>query len=193
MRCDYCYNADIVFAKKGQYSAMDIIAFLQTRQNLLDGVVLSGGEATLHPLTVLCEEIKKLGFKIKLDTNGSNPTLIATLLQNKLVDFIALDYKAPKSKFTAITHTKLYENFSQTLDFLIMNNYPFEVRTTLHDDLLDVYDINEIIEDLYQRGYVKTYYIQQFLDTKSTISNLHSPVKKLDKSQLSKSIKIEFR
>ena len=193
MRCDYCYNSDIVFAKEGQYCAVDIIEFLQTRQNLLDGVVLSGGEATLHPLAPLCEEIKKLGFKIKLDTNGSNPSQIATLLENKLIDFIALDYKAPKSKFSTITHAKLYDNFSQTLDFLITGNYPFEVRTTLHDDLLDVCDINEMIEDLYQRGYTKTYYIQQFLDTKTTISNLHSPTKKLNKSQLSKSIKIEFR
>lgn len=105
MRCDYCYNKDIVFAKEGKYSCNDILEFLKTRVNLLEAVVLSGGEATSHDLIPFCKEIKKLGFKIKLDTNGTNYELVKELLDLELLDFIALDYKAPKSKYKAITHS----------------------------------------------------------------------------------------
>ena len=72
MRCDYCYNKDIVLAKNGSYNLHDVINFLKNRVGLLDGVVLSGGEATKHDLVELCKEIKELGYKIKLDTNGTN-------------------------------------------------------------------------------------------------------------------------
>ena len=89
MRCDYCYNKDIVFAKNGVYSYNDVIDFLKTRVGLLDAVVLSGGEATLHELVLFCKEIKKLGFLIKLDTNGTNPHAIKNLLDLNLLDFIA--------------------------------------------------------------------------------------------------------
>ncbi|HFQ61604.1 MAG TPA: 4Fe-4S cluster-binding domain-containing protein, partial [Epsilonproteobacteria bacterium] len=79
MRCDYCYNKDIVFAKNGTYSLNDALAFLETRRSLLDGVVLSGGEASLQELIPFCKAIKKLGFSIKLDTNGTNPELVKEL------------------------------------------------------------------------------------------------------------------
>ncbi|MGE3613975.1 MAG: anaerobic ribonucleoside-triphosphate reductase activating protein, partial [Sulfurimonas sp.] len=100
MRCDYCYNKDIVFAKDGKYSYDDILDFLKTRVGLLEAVVLSGGEATSHELLPFCREIKKLGFKIKLDTNGTNFSTIKELLDANLLDYVALDYKAPKDKFT---------------------------------------------------------------------------------------------
>ena len=75
-RCLYCYNDDIVYTKEGRYSFDDILKFLKTRVGLLDAVVLSGGEATVHNLVPLCKKIKELGFKIKLDTNATNLKLI---------------------------------------------------------------------------------------------------------------------
>ena len=193
MRCDYCYNSDIVFAKSGAYSYNDVLAFLKTRQNLLDGVVLSGGEASSHELVEFCKEIKKLGFKIKLDTNGTNPLQLSRLLELDLLDFVALDYKAPEEKFTKITHSKKYQEFSQTLDILIGSQIEYEVRTTLHSDLLDVEDLNKIIKDLTKRGYNKTYYIQKFLDTSTTIASLKKPLKSIDTSKLLKDIPILYR
>ena len=192
MRCDYCYNPDIVFAKEAQYSYGDILEFLKKRQNLLDGVVLSGGEASLHNLLPFCKKIKELGFKIKLDTNGVNPTLISTLLEERCIDYIALDYKAPPSKFTTITHSKNFESFSQTLNLLIEKNFNFEVRTTLHEDLLSVDDINSIISDLHNRAYRGNYYITPFVETK-TIANLQAPSLKIDKSQLLNILPVFFR
>ena len=193
MRCDYCYNKDIVFAKNGNYSYEDILEFLKTRVNLLDAVVLSGGEATSHDLVEFCQAIKKLGFKIKLDTNGTYFQRVKELLELGLLDFIALDYKAPEDKFTKITHSNRYDEFSKTLDLLIKSSIDFEARTTLHNDLLNSNDINSIIEDLVHRGYTKNYYIQKFQDTGANIANLSLASKTFDTSLLSDKLKIIWR
>jgi len=193
MRCNYCYNKDIVFAKNGKYSYDDILDFLKTRVNLLEAVVLSGGEATSYDLVLFCRKIKELGFKIKLDTNGTNFLHVKELLELNLLDYIALDYKAPKAKFTQITHSNKFDEFSKTLDFLIGGTIEFEVRTTLHSDLLSVDDINEIIVDLKSRGYKNRYYIQEFLDTGVNIGDIKAPSKKLDRSLLCSDLEITFR
>jgi len=193
MRCDYCYNKDIVFSKNGVCSYNDVLEFLKTRVNLLDAVVLSGGEATSHELVEFCKEIKKLGFLIKLDTNGTNPHIIRELLDLGLLDFVALDYKAPKDKFLQITHSNKYDEFSDTLDLLLACEIEFEVRTTLHYDLLNENDINTIIKDLSQKKYTKKYYIQEFLDTGINIANLEKPSKSFDKTKLLDNIEIIWR
>jgi pyruvate formate lyase activating enzyme len=193
MRCDYCYNKDIVFAKEGKFSYEDILNFLKTRVNLLEAVVLSGGEATSHNLIEFCKEIKKLGFKIKLDTNGTNFKQIKELLELNLLDYVALDYKAPESKFTFITHSNKFYEFSKTLDLLLESSLEFEVRTTLHADLLSEADINEIILDLTKRGYKAPYYIQEFRDTGTNIGNLKTSKNRFDKLLLHTNIEIIFR
>ena len=193
MRCDFCYNKDIVFAKDGEYSYSDVLEFLKTRVNLLDAVVLSGGEATSHELVEFSKEIKELGFLIKLDTNGTNYNSLKELLKLNLLDFVALDYKAPKNKFTQITHSKKYDEFSSTLDLLIHNSVEFEVRTTLHNNLLNVDDINSIINDLHVRGYKNKYYIQKFLDTGINIGNIKTSSAVFDASKLSNLLEIVWR
>ena len=193
MRCDYCYNKDIVFSKEGRYSYIDILKFLKTRVGLLDAVVLSGGEATSHSLVEFCKEIKKLGFKIKLDTNGTNFLEIKKLVDLNLLDFLALDYKATKLKFSKITHSNKYNYFSKTLDFLIDASLNFEARTTLHNDLLNEDDINEIIDDLKSRAYKGKYFIQEFLDTGINIANISLSKKKFNKSLLSNKIEVIWR
>jgi len=193
MRCDYCYNKDIVFAKDGVNSYMDVLTFLKSRKKLLDAVVLSGGEATSYNLVEFCQEIKKLGFKIKLDTNGTNFLHVKELLELNLLDFVALDYKAPKDKFTQITHSNKYDDFSKTLDMLIKGSCDFEARTTIHNDLLQVDDVNKIINDLKSRGYNKKYYLQEFLDTGINIADIQAPKKIFNKSLLSDDLEIIFR
>jgi len=193
MRCDYCYNPEIVFAKSSAYSLMDALEFLKTRVGLLDAVVLSGGEATLHNLVEFAQEIKKLGFLIKLDTNGTNYESVKELLDLNLLDFIALDYKAPQYKFTSITHSNRYEEFSQTLNLLIHRNINFEVRTTLHYDLLNESDINLIMEELKQRNYKGIYYLQKFVETKANIGNLKNPSYNFNIKLLSNEIKLQWR
>jgi len=193
MRCDYCYNKDIVFAKSGKYSCNDVLDFLKTRVNLLEAVVLSGGEASSYELVPFCRKIKELGFKIKLDTNGTNFLHVKELIELDLVDFIALDYKAPEAKFTQITHSNKFEEFIKTLDFLIGNKVDFEARTTVHADLLSSDDVNEIILDLKNRGYKNSYYIQEFLETEKNIGDLKKPKKRLNRSALRDDLNVVFR
>ena len=148
MRCSYCYNGDIVFSK-GKQSLDEALAFLQRRVGLLEGVVLSGGEATLfRGLAEFCRKIKALGFKIKLDTNGTNPQIIKALMDEELLDYVALDYKAPAAKFYAITKNQNFAHFEESLELLMHTNIDVEVRTTLHSDLLNEDDINAIASDL---------------------------------------------
>ena len=193
MRCVYCYNKDIVFGE-GEKSEEEAIAFLKSRIGLLEAVVLSGGEATLYSdLVAFCKKIKQLKFKIKLDTNGLKPETVQELVENKLVDTIALDYKAPKEKYFEITKDKHFDSFSKTLNFLIQKQFPFEVRTTVHSDLLRVEEINRIIKDLYKRGYRGTYYLQPFVFTENTIGKVKEEKNPFDESQLSNELEVVWR
>jgi len=193
MRCDYCYNKEIVFAKSGNYSLYNVITFLKNRVDMLDGVVLSGGEATNHDLVPLCQEIKKLGFKIKLDTNGTNSKQVQTLCELDLIDYIALDYKAPSYKYQEITKSTQFHEFEKTLQYLIDYDINFEVRTTIHSDLLNENDINNIIKDLQNKAYNKTYYLQKFLPTDNNIGNLNSALNQFDESKLITDIETVWR
>jgi pyruvate formate lyase activating enzyme len=193
MRCVYCYNKDIVFGE-GKISEEEALAFLDSRVGLLEAVVLSGGEATLYgDLVEFCKKIKQKKFKIKLDTNGLNPEMIRVLVENRLVDYIALDYKAPKEKYYEITKDKHFDSFSKTLNFLIQKQFPFEVRTTVHSDLLRVEEINRIIKDLLKRGYSGTYYLQPFVFTENTIGKVKEEKNPFDVSQLSHELKVVWR
>ena len=193
MRCVYCYNKDIVFGE-GKITEEEAIAFLQSRIGLLEAVVLSGGEATLYnDLVAFCKKIKQLKFKIKLDTNGLNPEMVQVLVENRLVDYIALDYKAPKEKYFEITKDKHFDSFSKTLNFLIQNQFSFELRTTVHSDLLRVEEINRIIKDLLKRGYRGTYYLQPFVFTENTIGKIQEEKNAFDTSQLSNELKVVWR
>jgi len=193
MRCVYCYNKDIVFGE-GKSTEEEAIAFLQSRIGLLEAVVLSGGEATLYDgLVAFCKKIKQLKFKIKLDTNGLNPQMIQELVEKGLVDYIALDYKAPKEKYYEMTKDKHFDRFSTTLNFLIQKQFDFEVRTTVHSDLLRVEEISRIIKDLIRRGYTGTYYLQPFVFTENTIGRVKEEKNPFDRSQLSSELEVVWR
>ncbi|MCJ7766249.1 MAG: anaerobic ribonucleoside-triphosphate reductase activating protein [Thiovulaceae bacterium] len=193
MRCQYCYNGDIVLSK-GKRSLNDALGLLQKRVGLLDGVVLSGGEATqFGGLASFCRKIKTMGFKIKLDTNGTHPQMIKELIEENLLDYIALDYKAPEAKFYEITQNRSFSKFENTLELLLKEKVVFEVRTTLHSDLLDENDINDIVHDLERRGYSGTYYIQNFVKDIETIGALCNPEMRFDKSRIASKLAIEYR
>lgn len=174
MRCLYCYNPDIVLGK-GKLSFQETLKFLKTRVNLLDGVVLSGGECTLHKNIIkLIVEIKKMGLLVKVDTNGAKPKMIEFLMKEKLIDYVALDFKAPIDKFKSITKSNLYSNFITSLKLLISNTTPFEVRTTLHSSLLIQNDIQNMIDVLEELNYSGIYYIQNFVNDAKTLSELEN-------------------
>jgi len=185
MRCLYCYNPEIVLGK-GSLTFEKILSFLQTRKNLLDAVVFSGGECVLNKKIIsLISEVKKMGFLVKIDTNGSSPEVIQELLNNKLVDYIALDYKATQAKFQAITQSNLYDSFERTLDLLLQTKIPFEVRTTFHSQLLSEDDLREMIQFLERKNYVGSYYIQYFKNNVETLAKLERSRNTIDCKKLS--------
>lgn len=163
MRCPYCHNPQIVKGK-GRGDIGQVFDFLKKRAGLLDGVVLSGGEASAYPgLPDFITQVKKLGYAVKLDTNGLRPDIIDDFLRRGFLNYIALDYKAPPHKFKKVTGVDKYNEFTKTLDLLCAQKaVPFEVRTTVHTDLMDEDDVNAIIHDLEQRGYVGLHAIQNF-------------------------------
>ena len=192
-RCLYCYNDNIVYTKEGKYTQNDILDFLKTRVGLLDSVILSGGEATIHNVIPICKEIKKLGFKIKLDTNATNLKQIKELINLNLLDYMAIDFKAPKYKFKDITGVSIYNNTIKTIQYLIDINFNFELRTTINSELLDENDINEMIKVIKDLNYKNTYYLQNFLETPSNIGNILKS-RDIDKSKIdSQGLIIEYR
>ncbi len=163
MRCPYCHNPQIVKGK-GRGDVGQVFDFLKKRAGLLDGVVLSGGEASAYPgLPDFITQVKKLGYAVKLDTNGLRPDIIDDFLRQSFLNYIALDYKAPLHKFKKVTGVDKYNEFTKTLDLLCAQKaIPFEVRTTVHTDLMDEDDVDAIIHDLENRGYQGRHAIQNF-------------------------------
>lgn len=192
MRCEYCYNPEIVLSR-GSISCETLLEFLRTRQGRLEAVVLSGGEPTLYKgLFDLAQEIKQLGYKIKLDTNGSSTHTLDRLIQHNLLEYVALDFKATRDKYESITHQPLYDNFITSLELLLQSDIPFEVRTTLHSDLLNEEDINAMIHQLAQRGYNAPFYIQNF-QASNNLGNLEAPKKEFNRDAIKSPFKIVYR
>ena len=180
MRCAYCHNVEIVLAKP-IITESKAISFLKSRIGLLEGVVLSGGEPTLYKnIVTFAKKIKELGFLLKLDTNGLKPKVIKTLIKKSLIDYVALDYKAPKNKFKKITKNSSFDKFSKTVDILVKSGIDYEIRTTIHSELLNEEDIEKIIKDLQQRGFNKTFYIQNYSDIENSFEKLSPQKERVD-------------
>jgi pyruvate formate lyase activating enzyme len=198
MRCQYCHNPQILKIKQ-RVQHEKVYAFLKKRAGLLDGVVFSGGEASIWPgLPSFINIVKNMGFAVKLDTNGSRPDVVKDLLNKNLVDYIALDYKAPRHAFKGITGINKYKQLTKTLEILCsQNDVEFEIRTTVHTSLMNESDLNEIIIDLKEHNFRGTYYIQNVrLDNnRPTLGNLTVQERILDTSllQAPKDFDLEFR
>lgn len=172
MRCTYCYNPEIVLGK-GKLSWDDVREFLLTRIGLLDGVVFSGGECTIHPQIIpFAREMKAMGFEVKIDTNGSKPEVLKNLIEENLVDFVALDFKGMPGNYWRITRSHLFKPFEQSLKILLGSPVRFEVRTTVHPDLLNYQELNEMEKWLRDTGFSGTFYLQLFRGDKETLGGL---------------------
>jgi len=193
MRCPYCHNPDIVFGKN-EKDFNEVLSFLKKRRRVLEGVVISGGEPTNDKnIFFICRKIKELGYEIKIDTNGSNPKTIKRLIEEKLVDFIALDFKASRKKYEKVTGKDFFEKTLESLKIINESEILFEVRTTVHTDLLDEKDIEEISEILKDIGCRGNYFIQNFVDSGKTLRKLPPQKRILDISSLNLSFNAGYR
>ena len=168
MRCPFCHNASLVVRADEQqpYNIEELLAFLKNRFGLLDGVAITGGEPTLWPgLHDFIAEVKKIGYEVKLDTNGTRPEVIKKLVADKLIDYVAMDIKNCREKYGATVGFD--ENYDLTpiddsIAFLMEGNVDFEFRTTVTRQFHTTEDIVKIGEWI--RGDEK-YFLQQFKDS----------------------------
>ena len=177
-RCPWCYNPELVLPERiennSKITKRDFFDFLKFRKNLLDGVVICGGEPTLNnDLPIFCKNIKKMGYLVKLDTNGSNPEMIKNLIDEKLIDYIAMDIKAPKGKYVQATGLKssylekLLKNIEKSINILKQEDIDYEFRTTMIPKLLGKKDIIEIVRWI---GPAKKYCLQNFQGERDTVN-----------------------
>lgn len=184
MACGYCHNPELVKGKLAKLPPRQVFDFLESRKGLLEGVVLSGGECTLSPaLPEFAATLKAQGYLVKIDTNGTNPDMLERLLAENLVDFIALDFKAPEGKFVAVTGSGQYDRFARSLALLCRAGVPVEIRTTVHADQLDAEDINGMMDVLSGFGFKGRYFLQRFRDG-VTLGNLAAPRRAFEVSAL---------
>ena len=165
--CGYCHNPDLLNSKKDIYSTDVFFEFLDKRKGKLDGVVITGGEATLQPdLIPFIKEVKSRGFLVKLDTNGYRPEVIEQALP--LIDYIAMDIKAPLKKYSEITKVDINtEKIKQSIQLIMASSVSYEFRTTVLKSQLNYTDFEEIGE-LIQNA--ERYYLQKF-EAKTAIND----------------------
>ena len=165
-RCGYCHNAELIeFSLKSKFGYNEFFEFLETRKGKLDGVVITGGEPTLQSsLRDFIIRIKSLGFEVKLDTNGTNPEVLGKLLSENLLDYIAMDIKAPWEKYSKITGIDVnIENIKKSVEMIMTSGVNYEFRTTVIKSQLGFEDFEKIGKQI--RG-AKKYYLQKFEPSK---------------------------
>ena len=147
LRCPYCHNPNLVLNRsQDTYSEDDVISFLVNRKGI-QGLVVSGGEPTIHSgLESFLRKVKtSRDIPVKLDTNGLLPDVVELLIREKLVDYVAMDIKAPWTKYGEVGVKDIIP-ISRTLDILRLTKIPFELRTTCSKKMLTEDDIEQIIE-----------------------------------------------
>ena len=167
-RCPFCHNASLVIRAEEQeiYDNAEIMAFLKKRQGILDGVAITGGEPTLMSgLYSIIEEIKCLEYAVKLDTNGTRPDVLRRLVNDGLVDYVAMDIKNCREKYAltcGLHETYDLSKIEESKNFLMEGRVDFEFRTTVAKPFHEESDFVKIGEWL--QGSEK-YYLQQFKDS----------------------------
>ena len=165
-RCPFCHNRSLVFLNENdsEIDVEDIFDFLKTRNRILDGVCITGGEPLLHKgIRAFIERVRKLGLKVKLDTNGSNFNMLKQLVEDGLVDYVAMDIKNCPEKYAMTIGLENYDltEIEKSKNFLLEGKVDYEFRTTIVKQFHEPEDLKKIGEWI--RG-AKHYYLQNFED-----------------------------
>jgi len=184
-RCPWCQNPELVLPEKikksPKISEKDFFNFLEERKGFLEGVCITGGEPTIHKdLPNFIKKIKKLGFAVKLDTNGSNPRILKNLIKKKLIDYIAIDVKAPLKN----------PDIKKSVEIIKNSSLDYEFRTTVVPTVHNKEDIIKIARELSKPtrlrqgfGGQRKYYLQNFRPEK-TIDPKFKKIKPFNQKQL---------
>lgn len=171
-RCPFCHNASIVVDPVNEISQEELMAFLVKRKGVLDGVCITGGEPTIYDdLYELIRNIKELGLLVKLDTNGTNPKAIRRLVEDKLVDYIAMDIKSSLSGYGKAVGIAGYDtsNIEESVRYIMECGVSYEFRTTLVKNIHTLDDMRGIVGLI---GGAKAYFLQSYKDNDETIEKV---------------------
>ena len=182
-RCPFCHNSELFMGKPEKLMEDEaFFAFLKSRKGLLDGVCVSGGEPTLcKSLPEFMKKIKELGFLVKLDTNGSNPSMVKALTEDGLVDYIAMDVKNSPAMYAQTVGLEKMDlaPIEESLRLLIGGETPYELRTTLVDQLhhaAAIQDMGVWVGGLVPGKRAKKWFLQSFVDRNTVLfENLSAP------------------
>ena len=165
-RCPFCHNRSLVFLNENdsEISTSDILDYLETRSKVLDGVCITGGEPLLHKgIRTFIEKVRSLGLKVKLDTNGSNFAVLKQLIDDGLVDYVAMDIKNSPEKYQETIGLQGYDlgEIEKSKNYLLENHVEYEFRTTVVKEFHDIADFENIGKWI--KG-ARHYYLQNFED-----------------------------
>lgn len=180
-RCPFCHNASLVthIDKETFLQVDEVLDYLKKRQGLLDGVVITGGEPLLQDgIEDFIAEIKALGYSVKLDTNGSFPEKLISVVEKSLVDYVAMDIKNSKAKYAETIGVDDFDitPIEKSVEFLLQNKVDFEFRTTIVDGFHTLDDIQDIV--VWIKGAHK-YFLQNFVDSGDLIKPDLKPISAL--------------
>ena len=172
MRCPFCHNASLVISpnENSDISEKEFFDFLSKRKNILDGVCITGGEPLLQKdIEDFMKKIKDMGFALKLDTNGSFPDRLKSIIDKGLVDYVAMDIKNSKEKYSLTAGLDIdISKISESISLLLGGKVPFEFRTTVVKELHSPEDIVSISEWI---SGTEAYFLQSFTDSGDIISS----------------------
>ena len=183
-RCPFCHNGDSVLNAQEELDFNDILAYLKTRIGLVDAVVFSGGEPTLEDdLEVKMKAVKSLGFLIKLDTNGTNPELLEKLLDDGVVDYVAMDIKNSPSLYATTCGVNFVniDNIKKSMAIIMKKAPDYEFRTTLVKEFHEKINYDAFYELV--KG-AKKLYLQKFVDREGCIKKGLHDVDELEATKL---------
>ncbi|MDD4661940.1 MAG: anaerobic ribonucleoside-triphosphate reductase activating protein [Candidatus Pacebacteria bacterium] len=188
-RCPFCFSKELVLEDTELFEISDeeFFTFLKKRQGQLDACVICGGEPTLNKeLPDFCKRIKDLGFKVKLDTNGSNPEMIKQLVKEKLIDYIAMDVKAPFEKYSIAIGVNFDVNkIKESIEIIKNSGIDYEFRTTIVPQIHTLEDIKEIAKQI---SPAKKFFVQNFRNDKDLLDNSFKDVVPFSDAELNEVI-----
>ncbi len=209
-RCQYCYNPILVWPiredklrnislstldgdqQKGHPQIIpesDLFAFLKTRTGKLDAVVITGGEPTIQPdLPEFIAKIKKLGYLVKIDTNGANPGMLKKLIKENLVDYLSMDVKAPLEKYSVVVGMQPdLDKIKKSIKIIKESGLPYEFRTTIVPKLIELEDIKDIGKLIKNAD---RWYLQQFKSNAELVNKKFKKIKPYPRDELEEMCKV---
>ena len=169
-RCPFCHNSDLLGSDaEVQYTEEDVLKFLAKRKGILEGVAITGGEPTLQPdLREFILRVRELGFRIKLDTNGSRPDVLKSICEEGLIDYVAMDIKTCKERYPELIGIPSANigSILESVDFLKQGSVPYEFRTTVVKELHETEDFARIGEWI---SGCPNYYLQNYVDSENVL------------------------